>query len=116
MSLMRVSKLSGIGFFITLVLTLVLLSSGCKTGSADPGFSSAQGGGEASVPATQPGTEGALGTRASTNDSVDIIHVQDALTITLSDLPYGQPPIEERVKDDGTINLIENQTFHVTGK
>src|SRR5215472_10932049 len=103
MSLMRVSKLErGWGVVSGLFLAAALLT-GCKTGSADSSFSPSQGGGEGSVPSNQSGLDPARRSVLSTNDSADTIHVQDALTITLSDLPYVQPPIEDRVKDDGTI-------------
>lgn len=116
MSLMRVSKLAGSWSVFSGLVLIVVLLAGCKTGSTDPEFAESSGAGGASVPAVQAAPDAPPAIGVSTNDSADIIHVQDALTITLADLPYVQPPIEERVKDDGTINLIENQTFHVAGK
>jgi protein involved in polysaccharide export with SLBB domain len=116
MSLKRVSELArSWTVFITLIGT-VLVAAGCKTGSAEAQFRDAQGAASLPMSTNQPGTDAGSGTGASMADSADTIHVQDALTITLSDLPYLQPPIEERVKDDGTINLIENQKFNVAGK
>lgn len=55
---------------------------------------------------------------ASTNTSqvVDLLSDQEALTITFTDLPYVQPPVEDRIKADGTITLLQNQTFHAAGK
>lgn len=46
----------------------------------------------------------------------DVIQPGEAITITLSDLPMGVQPIEERVKEDGTITLLQNQTFTAAGK
>jgi protein involved in polysaccharide export with SLBB domain len=113
MSLIRMRKLAGSwGLFSGLVLATVWLS-GCKTGS---GLSDTSAAGGANAPASQSAESLAPQSGSSTNDSADIIHPQDALMIVLSDLPYPQPPIEDRVKDDGTIKLIENQTFHVAGK
>ncbi len=47
---------------------------------------------------------------------VDTISVGEAITITFADLPIIVPPIEERVKEDGTITLLQNQTFKAAGK
>jgi protein involved in polysaccharide export with SLBB domain len=116
MSLKRVSELvRGWTIFIGLV-GMAFLAAGCKSGSAEAQFRDAQGAASVPVSTNQPGIDASSGAGAPMADSADVIHVQDALTITLSDLPYVQPPIEERVKDDGTINLIENQKFNVGGK
>lgn len=114
MSLKRVSKFVRRWGALGGVFSVLIFSAGCKTGSGDPKFSDAVGAADPSTPVGQP--VGAPASGSSINDSADIIHAQDALTITLSDLPYLQPPIEDRVKDDGTIKLIENQTFQVAGK
>jgi polysaccharide export outer membrane protein len=42
--------------------------------------------------------------------------VGDALTITFADLAIPVQPLEQKVKDDGTITLLLNQTFVVTNK
>ncbi len=46
----------------------------------------------------------------------DIFRVGDALTISYSDTPQPILPSQERVKEDGTIRLIHNQTFVAAGK
>ena len=46
----------------------------------------------------------------------DILNVGDPVTVIFSDLPAQTLPFEERVKDDGTITLLHNQTFQVAGK
>ncbi len=61
----------------------------------------------ATAPATPPLTQGA---------NIDVLHPGDMLIITFSDLPILVQPIEQRVKDDGTITLIENQTFTAANK
>lgn len=53
---------------------------------------------------------------APVTSDVDTIKVGEAITITLSDIPGIVPPIEERVKEDGTITLLHNQTFQAAGK
>lgn len=47
---------------------------------------------------------------------MDKIHMGDTLVIGYSDLPILMPPDEQRVKDDGTILLMQNQTFQADGK
>jgi protein involved in polysaccharide export with SLBB domain len=49
-------------------------------------------------------------------DSSDILHVGDLVVVVFSDLPTPALPFEERVKDDGTITLLLNQTFQAAGK
>jgi len=113
---MRVSKFVSSWVVWNGLILVGILLAGCKTGSGDRAFSEVQGVGGASTPAIQPGTNATPAAGSQGSDSVDILHVQDALTIALSDLPYLQQQIEERVKDDGTITLVQNQTFSVAGK
>jgi polysaccharide biosynthesis/export protein len=40
----------------------------------------------------------------------------DAITITYLDAPTSFPPYQDTIKEDGTITLIENQTFTAAGK
>ena len=54
--------------------------------------------------------------RAPEGERLDILHPGDLLTITFADLPIVVQPIEQRVRDDGTITLIENQTFTAANK
>jgi len=42
--------------------------------------------------------------------------VGDPLNVTFSDLPVLTQPFEIRIKDDGTITLLLNQTFAAAGK
>lgn len=91
--------------------------TGCQTGTdsrfaeipgltvapVTPAAAPGQGGG---APLSPPGADG----------SFDTIRIGDYLTISFSDLPYLQAPIDERVKEDGTITLIQNQTFVAAGK
>lgn len=63
------------------------------------------------------GATAAASNRATpAGDNIDLIRVGDSLVITYSDLPILQPPEEQRVKDDGTIILMQNQTFHAADK
>ena len=52
----------------------------------------------------------------TTNTTSDVLNVGDLVSVIFSDLPTSIPPFEERVKDDGSITLLGNQTFQVAGK
>src|SRR5271165_1547384 len=45
-----------------------------------------------------------------------ILHVGDAVTVTFQDLMNPIPPVDAAVKDDGTVTLIYNKSFHAEGK
>jgi polysaccharide export outer membrane protein len=63
------------------------------------------------------GTQSSITNSASnTADNIDLIRVGDTLLIAFSDLPILEPPTEQRVKDDGSITLMQNQTFQTAGK
>jgi polysaccharide export outer membrane protein len=49
-------------------------------------------------------------------DSSDILRPGDNLSIYFSDLPMAQPPFEGPIKEDGSITLLQNQTFQAAGK
>lgn len=99
------------------LLAGALLFSGCQTA---PPESFAHIPVEAVAPAlTDPGAPagGHPGAPPREDMGIDRIRVGDSLTITFSDLPPPMlPPFEERVKEDGTITLIENQVFVAAGK
>jgi len=44
------------------------------------------------------------------------LRIGDLLQVTFSDLVTPQPPFEGRIKEDGTITLLLNQTFTAAGK
>jgi len=49
--------------------------------------------------------------------NVDVFQVGDFIVITYSDLPIPQTvPGEDQIKQDGTITLLQNQTFTAAGK
>jgi protein involved in polysaccharide export with SLBB domain len=55
---------------------------------------------------------------APLENKIDVIQPGDALTISFKDLPKDEVanlPTEERVKQDGTITLLHNQTFMAAG-
>src|SRR5262249_27368091 len=114
MTWMRASTLAGrLGVVCGLLLMGIALA-GCKTASADSEFAAAGG---AIPPAANQATNSAIGGSGSAGSHpIDVIRVQDSLLITLSDIPVPLLPFEDRVKEDGTITLTQNQKFNVLGK
>ena len=109
-----VSKLAGRwGVFCGLVIAGLFLV-GCRTGSSEMKFAQvpgeAAGGAEATTPAS------AEPSASKGPDNIDLIRIGDTLLIAFSDLPIIEPPTEQRVKDDGTITLMQNQTFQASSK
>lgn len=107
--------------WISLLLAGFTLA-GCRTGQ-DKNFADVPGlpGSAATAPAAAPAESAAPAGAApasGTNGgySVDIVHIGDTLIITFQDLPIIMPPIEDRVKDDGTITLLFTKTFTAAGK
>ncbi len=45
-----------------------------------------------------------------------VFRVGDSLTIVYSDLPTTPPPFEGKIKEDGTITLLQNKSFTAAGK
>jgi protein involved in polysaccharide export with SLBB domain len=84
-----------------------LLLTGCKTGSSQqysdlPGTTAAETTNAAPVPPVVSGT--------------DMFRPGDTMTITFTDTPDTKAPMTQQVREDGTITLLENQTFVVTNK
>src|SRR5262245_26371703 len=110
MTIMTVIRLVGrLGAVCGLVFSIFFLA-GCKSDSPNSGFSQFSGGGAAPV-----GAAGAATEPSNEATPIDLIHVGDTLLITFSDLPILEPPVEQRVKDDKTITLMQNQTFEAAG-
>jgi len=101
-----------------------LFLAGCQSGSDKefaevPGLTGGQPQPQAAPQAAAPQ---AMGAAASLPDAepapgTDIIHVGDNLVVTFSDTPGPQlPPVQDKVRDDGTIRLIQNLTFKAADK
>jgi polysaccharide export outer membrane protein len=114
--MIKVSRLAARWALLSVLVCIGLLQVGCKSsgiqtadvGSADPG-------------GTQFASVGALPqTNASSPSSVpkdlDLLHIGDVMTIEFSDLPVLVSSREERIKEDGTVTLMENKTFLAAGK
>lgn len=90
-----------------------LLLTGCHTANKEfsdiPGLTTPSGQGTSSA------TAGA-GASAAAADSTELIRPGETVLVTFSDVSVVIPPMELSVTDDGTITLLYNQTFKVTGK
>lgn len=53
---------------------------------------------------------------AAPPDPIDVIQAGQPLLITFTDLPVTQLPIQDQVKQDGSITLLLNHTFQAGGK
>jgi protein involved in polysaccharide export with SLBB domain len=72
----------------------------------------------AEVPVTAPDSKQSafLAAISSAGPEPEVLRVGDSLTITFMDTPTTIPSTEEKIKEDGTITLILNQTFKADGK
>ena len=100
---------------------LVLLSVGfLQVGCKSSGIQTANvGSGEPS--GTPLATTGSLRDTNVTSspivrEGIDSLHVGDVMTIDFTDLPVSVSSREERIKEDGTVTLMENKTFVAAGK
>jgi polysaccharide export outer membrane protein len=80
--------------------------------------SAAGGTAPAGVPGTAPVSKPAavLAATSSAGPEPEVFRVGDSLTIIFMDTPTSTAPTEEKIKEDGTITLILNQTFKADGK
>jgi protein involved in polysaccharide export with SLBB domain len=93
------------------------LLAGCKTNSADLEQFSASGAKAPQFASVAPGTKmDSPADPTSPPESIDLLHVGDGLTIEFSDMPIIISSREERIKEDGTITLLEGKTFGAAGK
>ncbi len=112
MTIMNVSKLGRWGTVCGLLFTGLFIA-GCHTDYSPQQF--------AEVPGMTPAPAVASATNATTvpgkeNGGTERIQVGDSLVIMFSDLPIPTSPIEQQVREDGTITLLLNETFSAVGK
>ena len=102
----NVRRLAGQWAWLGLLLTVCGLATGCKTGGKDSGLGGTPNGPQVA----------SISPVGGTNDSLDLLHVGDNVTIEISDIPVVFTPRDERIKEDGTITLLEGKTFTAAGK
>jgi protein involved in polysaccharide export with SLBB domain len=93
------------------------LLAGCRTNNANQEQFGASGGGTPRLASVAPGKAmSSAADPAPQPETIDTLHVGDGLTIEFSDMAIPVPPREERIKEDGTITLLEGKTFVANGK
>ncbi|HWH72365.1 MAG TPA: polysaccharide biosynthesis/export family protein [Candidatus Sulfotelmatobacter sp.] len=108
---MKVTKLLGRWSAVCGLLAAGLFLAGCHLG----GDKFAELPDVSSAPAVV-GSPTAAQVSAPASATLDKLNAGDLLNITFSDLPTPQLPLEQRIKDDGSITLLLNQTFKAAGK
>ena len=116
---MKVSPktLGSLAVVLGLLPTVLLLTACGPLQPLDPAFTEV-GGSPAGAPDANPASSAPSAPSASNGGGTEILRPGDPLVIVFSDLPPSQPmlPFQERIKDDGTITLIYNQSFLAAGK
>jgi len=116
--MINVSRLAGRWTSVLVLCVIGLVQAGCRTSPASSAGTGAPDPQQTKLATTAP-LEGATNTfRDSTGSSerLDLLHVGDVLTIEFTDAAVTFLPREERIKEDGTITLIEGKTFSAAGK
>ena len=112
----NVSRTTGRWGAMGVLVLMGWLLAGCNTGAPNGGVAGIpdqSGTHFASVGATSGAGGGAMG---ATSDTLDTLHVGDTVTVDFSDMAVSYPTREERIKEDGTITLLEGKTFVAAGR
>ena len=108
---MELMKLLGRGFAGLGLLMTILLLAGCQTDTAKYKFDPLAG-----ENVSSGGTTTATAPAAPVDATQTTVHRGDSLTVTFADTPTPIVPIEDTVKEDGSITLIYNERFQAEGK
>jgi len=115
--MINVRRLAGRWGLVCVLLLVGWVAAGCKTGAS----SSSSGGtpdpsGLQFASVNPVGSTNAMANAGSGADSMDLLHVGDNVTIEFSDTAVPFTPKDDRIKEDGTITLLEGKTFVAAGK
>ena len=115
--MINVSSLAVRWGFVWALCAIGLFQTGCKTGGAGSMDSGTPDPSQAKFATTIPIERTNNVTDPSgTSERLDLLHVGDVLTIELTDTAVAFTPREEKIKEDGTVTLIEGKTFVAAGK
>ena len=104
---MEIMKFFGRGIAGLGWLLAVILLAGCASDGEKYAF--------ANDPLAGQGAAN-VGADVSTNGSGNLLGRGDDITVTFSDIPNPPTPIEDTIKDDGSIILYFNEKFQAAGK
>src|SRR5258707_15754792 len=108
-SIMNVSKLAGRWGAVCGVVVAGLWLAGCQSGP-DPRFSDVPGRTGPDNGAMAANGVGSGPTGDPTDASLDILQANDAIEIDYADITPLPQPFRDRIKADGTITLVLNET------
>jgi protein involved in polysaccharide export with SLBB domain len=100
-------RLSGWGA-VLLLLTAALGLTGCRSEGSKKSAAGPSG--------IVPGAAGSATAPETSGLEPPVFRAGDALTVSFADLPSQVPPFQAKIKEDGTITLLLNQTFTAAGK
>jgi protein involved in polysaccharide export with SLBB domain len=109
--MINVRRLAG-QFIAVLALCMLGLGTGCQTKSAGAGSPDPS---QTKLATVAPVDTNATDSKSST-ERLDLLHVGDVITIEFTDMPNAMLPREERIKEDGTVTLLEGKTFAAARK
>lgn len=105
MSMMKAYKSLGRWASMSGLLLAGLLLTGCSMFSSHSKYATVSN-----------GNASAAATNAAPAAVLDVLKPTDAITIAYADTPTPIPTFDGRIKEDGTITLIQNQKFQAAGK
>jgi polysaccharide export outer membrane protein len=114
--MINVSRLSGRWGLVGLLIAVSWLGAGCQTGGSNANSGGSPDPSGTKFASTSP-VDSTNHTDASPgSDSIDKLHAGDNVTIEFSDTAVPFPARDERIKEDGTITLMEDKTFTAANK
>ena len=114
--MINVSRLAGRWGILVLLLSVALLHTGCKSSGIETANVGAADPGGAPLASVGPVADTNAAPLPPLREGLDTLHVGDVLTIEFSDLPVPVGSREERIKEDGTVTLMESKVFKADGK
>jgi protein involved in polysaccharide export with SLBB domain len=113
---MELMKFFGRGVTGLALLLVGFMLLGCQSPDDNYKFNALpQNGAPTGAPTASTPAPVASGT-TPTDANVTILHVNEAITVSFADTPNQILPIEDTIKEDGSITLIYNQKFQAAGK
>lgn len=108
---MELMKFLGRGAAAAGALLTCVLMVGCETNQSDQA-------GYKFDPLAANATPGATSAASDTpaDPVATLLHVGDEIGVSFADTPSAIPPIDDTIKEDGSIVLIYNQRFQAAGK